>query len=179
VLGSPADITADGLCLEFLSADRPTDQRVLSIAYNRRPSTLVEAWEAEHGALPAEMAIVCPESQAEPDADRPADVYETHVAAGDLTGVSIAVSRYVDRWEGDDRAVHACLDSLTAMLQYTDADRVFRFLHTVTGRCMATGATLHVHLDPDTQDDQTVATLATLFDVVVRREGDEWAVRQA
>jgi len=178
LLASPTEIAESGLCLDMLSTERPYDQHVLSIAYNRRPATLVEHWLDHTDELPASMAIVCPESRGTTDSELPDGVYETHVAAGDLTGISIAVSRYLDRWD-DDRPVTACMDSLTAMLQYTDTERVFRFLHTITGRFVAAGASAHVHLDPATQDDQTVATLSTLFDSVVHRDGEEWTMKES
>lgn len=179
LLASPPDIEGSGFCLDMLSTEPPQNQHVLTISYNRRPAALVESWESHHGELPASMAIICPESQATPEQNLPASVHETHVAAGDLTGVSIAISRYLDRWEDEGEAVAGCMDSLTAMLQYTDTERIFRFLHTITGRFMAVGAPVHVHLDPGTQDEQTIATLSTLFDSVVQREGDEWTVRQS
>lgn len=179
LLASPTEIDQSGLCFDMLSTETPQQQHVLTIAYNRRPTAVVEHWREHNDDLPAEMAIICPESQATPDDTLPEGVHETHVAAGDLTGVSIAVSRYLDRWEDEGQPITACLDSLTALLQYTDTDRVFRFLHTITGRFMAVGANAHVHLDPGTQDDQTVATLTTLFDSVVERDGSEWTVTQS
>ena len=178
LLASPTEIDQHGLCFDTLSTETPEQQHVLTIAYNRRPAAFVEGWREHNDALPASMAIVCPESQATPDESLPDGVHETHVAAGDLTGVGIAVSRYLDRWEDDEKPITACLDSLTALLQYTDTDRVFRFLHTIIGRFVAVGASAHVHLDPGTQDDQTIATLSTLFDAVVQREGGEWMVTQ-
>jgi hypothetical protein len=177
VLASTADVAANDLCVDLLSSDSPEHQRVLSLSYTRRPTRLVDHWRATHGSLPASMAIVCPESNA--DEEPPAGVHTTHVPASDLTGASIAISRYLDRWDGDDEPITVCLNSLTALLQYADRDRVFRFLHTITSRCLAVDASVHAHLDPATQDEQTVATVATLFDTVVRREDDAgWTVQQ-
>jgi hypothetical protein len=177
VLASSADVAADDLCVDLLSGDSPERQRVLSLSYTRRPTRIVDHWRAAHDSLPASMAIVCPESHA--DREPPDGVHTTHVPASDLTGASIAVSRYLDRWDGDGEPITVCLNSLTSLLQYADRDRVFRFLHTITSRCLAVDASVHAHLDPATQDEQTVATIATLFDTVVRREDDEgWTVQQ-
>lgn len=176
VLASTADVAADDLCVDLLSGDRPERQRVLSLSYTRRPTRLVDHWQAAHDSLPASMALVCPTAHAEGDV--PDGVHTTQVPASDLTGASIAISRYLDRWDGDGEPIGVCLNSLTALLQYADRDRVFRFLHTITSRCLAVGAHVHAHLDPATQDEQTVATVATLFDTVVRREDEEgWVVR--
>ncbi|SDF20969.1 DUF7504 family protein [Halorientalis regularis] len=177
VLASSADVAANDLCVDLLSSASPERQRVLSLSYTRRPTRLVDHWRATHDALPASMAIVCPESHA--DGESPDGVHTTHVPASDLTGASIAISRYLDRWDGDGEPITVCLNSLTSLLQYADRDRVFRFLHTITSRCLAVDASVHAHLDPATQDEQTVATIATLFDTVVRREDDEgWTVQQ-
>jgi hypothetical protein len=177
VLAASADMAANDLCVDLLSSDSPERQHVLSLSYTRRPTRLVDHWQATHDALPASMAIVCPESH---DDGEPRDgVHTTHVPASDLTGASIALSRYLDRWDGEGEPITVCLNSLTSLLQYADRDRVFRFLHTITSRCLAVDASVHAHLDPATQDEQTVATIATLFDSIVRREdGEGWTVEQ-
>jgi hypothetical protein len=174
LLAPPAAVSDADLCTELLQTGRPRDQHVLEIAYNRSPATVVENWRASAGELPASLAIICPE--AEHVEEMPEGVHVTSVADSDLTGVGIAVTRYLDRWDGSSRSITACLDSLTAVLQYADMERVFRFLHTLNGRFVATETRAHVHLDPATQDDQSIATLATLFDTVVSRDGDDWVV---
>ncbi|MFB6083208.1 MAG: hypothetical protein ABEJ94_03060 [Halorientalis sp.] len=177
VLASRTDVAADDLCVDLLSGDDPEDQRVLALAYTRRPTRIVDRWRAAHDSLPASMAVVCPEARA--DREPPAGVHTTHVPASDLTGASIAVSRYLDRWDGDGEPVAVCLNSLTELLEAADRDRAFRFLHTITSRCRAVDAAVHAHLDPATQDEQTVTTVATLFDAVLRREdGEGWTVQQ-
>lgn len=50
------------------------------------------------------------------------------------------------------------------MLQYTDVERVFRFLHVARGKCREHGADLHVHLTPSAHDVSAVATLRQVFD---------------
>ncbi|AQL42183.1 hypothetical protein BV210_05415 [Halorientalis sp. IM1011] len=176
VLASTTDVAADDLCVDLLSSDSPDDQHVLSLSYTRRPTQIVDHWQVAHDSLPASMAIVCPEART--DGEPPDGVHTTHVPTSDLTGASIAVSRYLDRWDGDGEPITVCLNSLTELLRDADRDRVFRFLHTITSRCLAVDATVHAHLDPATQDEQTVATVATLFDAVLRREDDTgWTVR--
>jgi len=157
-----------------LGTDRPTEQHVLTVAYDRPPEAIVDEWRASHGSLPASLAIVAPTGDEPPArASLPADVHVTRVEPDDLTGIGIAVGRYLDRWDGP---ATVCLDSLTTLLGHTEEDRAFRFLHTLTGRFVAADAAGHVHLDPATQDERTVATLATLFDTVVRHTDDGWQV---
>jgi hypothetical protein len=156
-----------------LGHERPREQHVLHIAYDRAPSAVVDDWQERGDGLPESLAIVAPAARESSDDELPESVHLTRVAPDDLTGVGIAVGRYLDRWQGP--AV-VCLDSLTALLRHAEEDRVFRFLHTLTGRFVAADAAGHVHLDPATQDERTVATLSTLFDTVVRRTDDGWQV---
>lgn len=179
VLAPPTKSVQTEFCLDALSTDQPQKQQVLAIAYERTPTEFVADWRAHHGELPASMAIICPGRGGDSEADLPEGVYETRVAASDLTGVGIAVSRYLDRWAGNDTPTTACLDSLGALLEQSNTERVFRFLHTITGRFVAAGATAHFHLDPSTQDQQTVTTLSSLFDSVVRFEDGEWTVTES
>lgn len=157
-----------------LGARHPTEQHVLTVAYDRSPEAVVDRWRASHGSLPASMAVIAPTGDdplSRPSL--PADVHVTRVEPDDLTGIGIAVGRYLDRW---DEPTSVCLDSLTSLLDHAEEDRAFRFLHTLTGRFVAADAAGHVHLDPATQDERTVATLATLFDTVVRRTDAGWEV---
>jgi len=176
LLGSSSAIADSGLCTDLLVSERPAEQRALRISYDRTPATVVDDWQRQVEELPAALAVVCPESLAGGSEPLPDGVHTTGVAADDLTGLGIAVSRYLDRWEGTGGPTTACIDSLTSILEHADSERVFRFLHTVTGRFMAAGASGHVHLDPSAVDTQTITTLRTLFDVVVERSGEEWTV---
>ena len=175
VLESADEDTGAVPCVTALGRDGSTEQHVLHIAFEQSPAEVVDDWRTSHGDLPASLAVIAPTAE-EPGGSLPADVHVTHVAADDLTGVGIAVGRYLDRWDGESTTV--CLDSLTALLDRVEEDRAFRFLHTLTGRFVAADAAGHVHLDPTTQDDRTVATLATLFDTIVRRGDEGWRVEQ-
>jgi hypothetical protein len=172
VLAPTAVTEGGGACVPEVA--RPTDRHVLQVTYERPPSAVVEDWLTHHGEPPASLAVVGPTE--EDAAALPADVHVTTVAPDDLTGVGIAVGRYLDRWEGTPMV---CVDSLTALLDHVDQDRLFRFMHTLTGRFVAAGAAAHVHLDPSTQDERTVATLATLFESVVRYEDGTWRVERS
>ncbi|WP_336000096.1 DUF7504 family protein [Halorientalis halophila] len=176
VLASTSDLAAADCCVDLLATERPATQRVLALSYGRRPTRIADHWETVHGTLPDSMAVICPESRVEGEPQ--AGVHTTHVPTSDLTGASIALSRYLDRWAETEAPIAVCLDSVSSLLDATARDRVFRFLHTVTSRCLAVDATVHAHLDPDRADDQTVATVATLFDAVVRREADGRTIRE-
>lgn len=177
VLSERRDVGSSDHCVDVLGADTPGEKRVVHIAYGEDPSVLVEEWEQRHDARPASLAVICPTEAAPPESSLPEDVHVTGVDATDLTGLSIAVSRYLDQWEHAG-PVTVCFHSLGPLLDHAERDRVFRFLHTLTGRFMAANATAHVHLDPAATDQQTVATLSTLFDTVVRAGEDGWTVAE-
>lgn len=58
--------------------------------------------------------------------------------------------------------------SLSTMLQYTDTDRVFNFLHVVTGRVSAAGYLGVFSLDPTIHDDTVVNTIMAQFDGAIK-----------
>jgi archaellum biogenesis ATPase FlaH len=64
--------------------------------------------------------------------------------------------------------------SLSTLLQYADSQRVFNFLHTITGRVSAADYLGVATLDPTTQNPKETNTLTSLFDAVVElREADD------
>ena len=165
----------EGLCGSVLTSGQAATRRVLLVTDRWAPSEVVADWRHHHGTLPASLALVCP-GRPDPDtADLPASVHATGVPADDLTGVSLAVSRYLDRW-GRNASVGVCVDSLEGMLSGLSRDEEFRLLHTLTDRFLAADATAHVHVDPARRDERTVESLRSLFDTVVRPDGENWTV---
>jgi hypothetical protein len=106
------------------------------------------------------------------------DSLETVSNPGDLTGIGITVSEVLQQWSASDEPIVSCFRSLTSLLQYADLQTAYKFLHVLTGRFETAGVRSHFHLDPGAHDDQTVNTLTSLFDAVVRVGDDgEWSVR--
>jgi hypothetical protein len=114
----------------------------------------------------------------------------------DLTGVGIEMSGLLSKLteaagtgEGESEVlteisgeagsgprIVVCFDSLTALLDHTDLERAFRFLHVATGRVRSGDALGYYHIDPEKHDAETLATLRTLFDGVLDDGEDGWAV---
>lgn len=176
LLASPTEIREHSLCRESISTAPAADQHVIQLTYNRRPAAVVDDWRT-HAELPASLVVICPESQTS-GTELPEGVQQEPVPAGDLTGMGIAVLEYLDEWDAD-RPITVCVDSVATMLQYTESQQLFKFLHTLNGRCLGSDATVHAHLDPATQDEQTIATLSTLYDAIVRVEDDGWTVTES
>ncbi|WP_232703428.1 DUF7504 family protein [Halobacterium wangiae] len=94
------------------------------------------------------------------------DCVRTVSDPGDLTGIGIAVSEFLDALPAD-ATPGVCLDSLTTLLQYTGPTRVYRFLQVCVGRVRAADGTFHCHVDPSAHGDDVMTTLEDVFDVVL------------
>jgi hypothetical protein len=146
----------------------PGVDSLIVVSFTEDPVRWLDDW-GRAGEAPERAMLV---ENAAREADR-AGVERAEEAPGDLTGLGITVSERLTDW-GEDGPSLLLFESLTVLLQYADLKRVFRFLHVVVNRVKATGSTAHYHLDPDAHDDQTIATLTSLFDAVVAYEDGTW-----
>jgi hypothetical protein len=187
VLSDGMDSEARASYYDTLLPEVPTDLRVLAVEYTRGPDGWLEEWRRHVGELPAETSIVSVDdgvrsaavpaadpSVVEPDATGTA--VTTVASPDDLTGLGITVGNHLRRWDEQPGPALLTLDSLTVLLQFVDLKRVFRFLHVIAGRVRAAGGIGHYHMDPAAHDEQTVATLSSVFDAVARYEAGEWRV---
>ena len=177
--------TTSGVCMDLLTGEDPPSATVLGITYRQSPAEWIDDWEAHAGTAPAHGMVLSV-------GDRSGDDFSTGRTeddrwsvdaienASDLTGLGIELSEFLERAHETDAAARPrlCFDSLTALLQYADLKRVFRFLHVVTGRVKSANGVGHYHLDPDAHDEQTLATIKGLFDAVVEvDETGEWSAK--
>lgn len=145
--------------------------------------TADERLEALSGLdVPADTAaVICMGDASQPEATASTtassadeEVTVTTVSdSTDLFRLGLAVSEALEAPEGP--AV-LCVHSLSALLNFVELPRAFRFLHVLTGRVKSLGARAHYHLDPERVDDQVVDTVRQLFDVVVQYEDGVWVV---
>lgn len=171
--------TADAACVDLLTVSPPPDAHVLNISLMQSPDDCLDAWRTHAGQqLPAAMDVIsvgdAPRPTAMHDAPhhRPATLTrETVSNPGDLTGLGIEISKALQRWQRDTVPLYGCFHSVTALLQYADLQRTFRFLHALTTR-VPSGAVMHYHLTPDAHDPRTRSTLRTLFDLVIEVDAD-------
>lgn len=179
--------SADGkACIDLLTVTEPDRENVLSITFTQSADDRLSLWQSYVPDLPAHAGIITVDvltrSASTNDAP-PAQNIPTPIAVesvsdpGDLTGLGIAISEFLSNWEGAPNQTVVCFHSLTPLLQYADLQRVFRFLHVLTGRLESAGAVAHFHLDPHAHDEQTLGTLSQLFDVVVEHDAGDYTVR--
>jgi hypothetical protein len=157
------------------------DASFLCMTFTRDPEDWLSAWESGVGSPPARAGLVGVGDSAGgpsslPDLEGEESVSFERVAdPSDLPRLGITLSEFLTRWDDAGPTVLA-FDSVTALLQYADLQRVYRFLHTLKGRLGSADAISFYHLDPAAHDSRTVATLRPLFDVVVREENGELVI---
>lgn len=186
LLSSPMERTDADYCLAAENAAPPAESNVLSVTLNGSADDIAERWTRCVGQLPDQLAVITVgdtnRSAAATDGGAGAsgpsgyDMSTTTVSSpGDLTGLGIKLSQCLSTWGDHGNETTVRFDSLTTLLQFADLKRSFRFIHVLTGRISSAGAVGYFHLDPGAHDEQTLATLSGLFDVVLERQDDgEW-----
>lgn len=170
VYGSGMDAEASRAYLETLVPDEPV--RVLGVNYLRRPEEWLEQWRT-HVPNATDFAFVAVSDGPAPDVDVPAYARNPN----DLTGLGITLGEQLGEWADGEVLPFLDFHSLTAALQYVDFKRVYRFVHVMTARSVALGVRSYYHLDPEAHDEETVATLTSLFDAAVRYDDGQWHIR--
>ncbi|QGA81660.1 hypothetical protein [Halomicrobium sp. LC1Hm] len=161
----------DRQCTQLLNVGPPATLDVLQITYSDSAAERVEAWLSSHDELPARLGIVDVADRASVAGDGseelPASVAVTTANPNDITGLGMELNNYLNDLDTDCQLV-VCFDSLTELLQFTDVQAAFKFLHMFTGQLRSVDAVAHFHLDPNAVDDQTVHRLKPVFDDAVR-----------
>lgn len=181
LLAPALEPAADEACMRLLTPIPPEAETVLYVTFTNSADDRLSHWRAYANGPPAGAGVVCVGELAR-SAGAIADGaeaginttvgIETVTDPADLTGIGIAINQFVEKWTDDDRKIVVCFDSLTTLLQYADLERIFRFLHVLTGRFRSTGALAHYHMDPTAHDEGTQNTLKAVFDAVVAVDDD-------
>jgi len=175
LLGPSVTRAVDAACLSHLPVG--SHAHIIAVSFSPDPGAWLDRYDDHAGTSPAGVVLVTTS-----DASVTAGRHDWPIAVeglsspADLTGVGMVISKYLERWQ-DRESVALCFDSLTALLQYEDAKDIYRFLHIISTRLAGTDAVAHFHLDPMTQDEQTVSTLKSSFDAVASYEDDEWTIQ--
>ncbi len=184
VLAPSISSETDEACVDLLTQVPSEQENVLWVTFTRSPDGCLQDWLSHAGGRPANLRFlsvgetVRSVSTSTSVHETPNDaVIDTLSNPGDLTGLGIKISEVLQQWHGNGYETVACFHSLTALLQYSDVQTVYKFLHVLTGRFATAGVSAHFHLDPDAHDAQTINTLKTLFDAVAELSDGEWSVR--
>ena len=172
---SPMETAAEASIYETLSNSPPSETNLLVISYRESPDKWVGDWQTHVGTTPANLGFVhvgeVARSAAAPSPGAPCNTSPPLCAAvsdpTDLTGLGIQISEYLKEWTATDNQITVYFDSLSVLLQFCDLDRVYRFLHVLSGRITSVNGHAYYRLDPDAHDTQTISTIQNLMDDVL------------
>lgn len=91
---------------------------------------------------------------------------------GNLTKIGVELNDVLTGWASTEAKVSICFESLTPLIQYSDVEKVYRFLHVLTNQVKSVDAKAHYHLDPGAHDQTDVNLLLTMVDAVVEPADD-------
>ena len=179
LLVGPDGPAADELGVDLISEAPPEETHLLNVTFDRKPDEFVGQYRARHGRLPAKTGVIEVGGQTRsaatsaPAGPGPAPVTVEAVSdPSDLTGLSMAISAYLDAWEDGKETPVVCFDSRSAWLSQTNESRVFAFLHSIVGRLRESGAVAHFRINPEINDEATINRFASLMDAVIRVHED-------
>jgi KaiC/GvpD/RAD55 family RecA-like ATPase len=99
----------------------------------------------------------------------------------DLTGMGVRISQFFEDFliKKNIPKLQLHINSLSAILMYSNIQTVFRFMHVFTGRIKEAGALGIFIMDSGMHDEQTITTLKQLFDgiVEIKSENDKNYIR--
>jgi hypothetical protein len=178
VLGSGDRSTDDGVCRSFFAVDGLERKNVLFLSLLRSSDECLALFD-DHGLpFPRNVGVVTTGHQTRATTTETAGpsgggvTVETLSDPSDLPKLGITTTGVLDDMPTDDRETLVCVRSLTALLQYVELQRTYRFVQILAGHFESADATAHYHMDPEAHDTQTMATLRPLFDVVVEVDAD-------
>jgi hypothetical protein len=184
----PAETAA---CTDLLTVEGTSDEQILYVSFTRSPDDYREAWHRHADAAPERVTIIdargdtrsargSTDSVADPATDGGFVSALLRVdSPGDLTTIGVRATACLNAWEAADEDARplVCFDSISTLLQYADTDRALEFLDTLAGRFADEDAIAHYHADPVAHDENTIETMANIFDTVCEYENDEWTYR--
>ena len=174
LISGPPMIGKEQLALELLAAG-PDEEHTVAITPDTNGDRLRRAYEGVNGGDAEQFHVVdCTGATGKGTMDD--TVNAKYVSSPrDLTGIGMGFIKCTrDIGSDADRGLRLSVLSISTLAQYATAQRVFNFLHTVTGRVSAAEYLSVATIDPTTQDTQDVNTVTSLFDVVVElREADD------
>lgn len=167
VLAADGNPEKPAACEDLLS-DGPASAagRVVGVSY--RPDDAFYDRIARTGGRDADRTVVAVTGT---ESDHPGVETETIPDPADVPGAVRG------RLDGVDGASLVCFDAVEDLLADIGLTRTFRFVNGIAADLRDTDAVAHFHLDPDAGTGRAFDALATVFDAVVRSEGDDrWEV---
>lgn len=159
-------------------ASQPDRSDVITVSFAGSPARWLDDWQDE-GSPPARATVVTGDAAAWL-AGHPRDRLESTVtddtdvrvelvdSPRNLTDLGVTLTQLLETHGERDSTTTLCIRSLTVLLQYSDSDAIYRFLHTLVGHLDRFEVSGHFHLHAGAHTEDVVASLEPLFDRVVR-----------
>jgi hypothetical protein len=161
------DDCEEAACMALSGVDDPDGVDMVFVTFTRAADQRLARWHDHADAPPANVGLVSVEPGSGGNGastDRPGGPAVRRIAdPSDLTGVGIAISEFLSAWADTDQQTVVCFDSVTALLEYVDANRVFQFLNEMTTKFEQAGVHAHFHLLPEAHEQQDISVLTSLF----------------
>lgn len=158
----------EAACMDLLGVDDPTNVDVLFVTVTKSGRERIETLKRHADAPPSNVGIVTVDVGGSDGSARLGGESGPMVRRisdpSDLTGVGIAISEFLSAWHGNGNRTVVCFESVTALLQYVEANRVFQFLNEITSKFEQSGARAHFHITPAAHEGQVLSVLTSLFD---------------
>lgn len=185
LLSPSLETVGDQICSKLLSMPRPSQTDVLAVSLTDTPDDWLDDWQRNIGPeRPANTSFITSgegtrsATQVVSASTGPTNVTIHAVSSpADLTGLGMHISDQLAEWKDDGNKILVDFDSLSILLEYSDRQRVFKFMHVLKGRVDAVDAVAHYHMDPGVHDSQVISTFKSLMDAVIEvDEAGEWTI---
>lgn len=176
LVSGPSMTGPDRVALSALARGDHNGEVTVVVSVERPASRVVEEYRRAHGEDPGAIYVV-DSAGVDSQVDPPGQVVYRS-APDDLTGIGIGLVKATREVGAEARAgVRVGVLSVSTLLRYASTDRVFNFLHVLTGRFAAADYLGVWTLDPTVHDAQVVNSIRSLFDGVIElREGEDGRV---
>ncbi|QLD90261.1 hypothetical protein HWV07_14955 [Natronomonas salina] len=158
----------ESACMDLLGVEDPAAADVLFVTVTKSARERLDALKRHADAPPANVGVVSVQVGGSGGTARAGGEDGPAVRRisdpSDLTGVGIAISEFLSAWRDTGNRTVVCVESLTALLQYVDANRVFQFCNEITSKFERAEALAHFHITPGAHEPQVLNVLSSLFD---------------
>lgn len=176
LISGPAMVGKDTLTLRSLAQRQRDDQHTVIVTSDKNAERVIQQIESLDIAVdPADFYVVdCSGTSGRGTFEETANVKYVN-SPGDLTGIGIGIAKCTSEIGNDaENGLGMGVISLSTLLQYSTANRVFNFAHVMTGRINAAGYLGLWTLDSGSHDPQTANTIKAQFDYIFElRERDD------
>lgn len=165
LISGPSATPARSLAFRFVLAGNACEDGMILISIDKGGKQLLTQCENLCDNLDHRRFRAIGSQNTTPKQGTNTNWYKSVSTPGDLTGLGIKYSTlYEGLYQNERERIRTGISSLQTLLMYNDLRTVFRFLHVLTGRVTALGGVSVLYVDPTTLDNQTVSTIAQLFD---------------